>query len=63
VPLLGADETAAAMWARHVEAAGMKDSTAAWKLTAVSSYTALIRWAGLVAGWSMRGPEHGAAAG
>ena len=38
VPLLGADETAAAMWARHLEAAGIKDSTAARKLTAVSSF-------------------------
>ncbi len=37
VPLLGAGETAAAMWARHREAAGVKDSTAARKLTAVSS--------------------------
>ena len=38
VPLLEADETAAAMWARHLEAAGVKDSTAARKLTAVSSF-------------------------
>ena len=38
VGLLGADETAAAMWARHLEAAGVKDSTAARKLTAVSSF-------------------------
>jgi site-specific recombinase XerD len=36
--LLEADETAAAMWARHLEAAGVKDSTAARKLTAVSSF-------------------------
>jgi integrase/recombinase XerD len=40
VPLLKADETAAAMWARHLEAAGVKDSTAARKLTAVSSFYA-----------------------
>ena len=40
VPLLEADETAAAMWARHLEAAGVKDSTAARKLTAVSSFYA-----------------------
>ena len=38
VGLLEADETAAAMWARHLEAAGVKDSTAARKLTAVSSF-------------------------
>jgi hypothetical protein len=38
VPLLDADETAAAMWARYQEAAGIKDSTAARKLTAVSSF-------------------------
>jgi integrase len=38
VPLLDADETAAAMWARYLEAAGIKDSTAARKLTAVSSF-------------------------
>ena len=38
VLLLEADETAAAMWARHLEAAGVKDSTAARKLTAVSSF-------------------------
>jgi integrase/recombinase XerD len=38
VPLLEADETAAALWARHLEAAGVKDSTAARKLTAVSSF-------------------------
>ena len=38
MPLLEADETAAAMWARHLEAAGVKDSTAARKLTAVSSF-------------------------
>jgi integrase/recombinase XerD len=38
VPLLEADETAAAMWARHLEAAGVKDSTVARKLTAVSSF-------------------------
>ena len=31
VPLLEANETAAAIWARHLEAAGMKDSTAARK--------------------------------
>jgi integrase/recombinase XerD len=40
VPLLGADETAAAMWARHLEAAGTPNSTAARKLTAVSSFYA-----------------------
>jgi integrase/recombinase XerD len=40
VGLLEADETAAAMWARHLEAAGVKDSTAARKLTAVSSFYA-----------------------
>ena len=38
VPLLEADETAAAMWARHLEAAGVKNTTAARKLTAVSSF-------------------------
>ncbi len=38
VPLLDADETAAAMWARYLEAAGIEDSTAARKLTAVSSF-------------------------
>ncbi len=38
VGLLEADETAAALWARHLEAAGVKDSTAARKLTAVSSF-------------------------
>jgi integrase/recombinase XerD len=38
VPLLEADETAAAMWARHLEAAGAKNTTAARKLTAVSSF-------------------------
>ena len=38
VPLLEADETAAAMWARHLEAAEIRDSTAARKLTAVSSF-------------------------
>jgi len=38
VPLLEADETAAAMWARRLEAAGVKDSTAARKLTAISSF-------------------------
>jgi integrase/recombinase XerD len=38
VALLGADETAAAVWARHLEASGVKDSTAARKLTAVSSF-------------------------
>ena len=38
VPLLEADETAAALWARHLEAAAVKDSTAARKLTAVSSF-------------------------
>jgi integrase/recombinase XerD len=38
VLLLEADETAAAMWARHLEATGVKDSTAARKLTAVSSF-------------------------
>jgi site-specific recombinase XerD len=38
VALLEADETAAAMWARHLEGAGVKDSTAARKLTAVSSF-------------------------
>jgi integrase/recombinase XerD len=38
VPLLEADETAAAMWARHLEGAGVKHSTAARKLTAVSSF-------------------------
>ena len=38
VPLLEADETAAAMWARHLEIAGVKASTAARKLTAVSSF-------------------------
>jgi integrase/recombinase XerD len=38
VGLLGADETATAMWARRLEAAGVKDSTAARKLTAVSSF-------------------------
>jgi integrase/recombinase XerD len=38
MPLLEAGETAAAMWARHLEAAGVKDSTAARKLTAVSSF-------------------------
>src|SRR5690348_7266144 len=38
VALLEADETAAAVWARHLEASGMKDSTAARKLTAVSSF-------------------------
>jgi site-specific recombinase XerD len=36
--LLEADETAAAMWARHLETAEVKDSTAARKLTAVSSF-------------------------
>ena len=40
VALLEADETAAAMWARHLEAARVKDSTAARKLTAVSSFYA-----------------------
>ena len=40
VPLLEADETAAALWARHLDAAGTKDSTAARKLTAVSSFYA-----------------------
>lgn len=40
VLLVEADETAAAMWARHLEAAGVKDSTAARKLTAVSSFYA-----------------------
>jgi integrase/recombinase XerD len=40
VPLLEADETAAAMWARHMEAAGVKNTTAARKLTAVSSFYA-----------------------
>ena len=38
VPLLEADETAAAMWARHLETAEVKASTAARKLTAVSSF-------------------------
>jgi len=38
VGLLEADETAAAMWSRHLEAAEIKDSTAARKLTAVSSF-------------------------
>jgi len=38
VLLLKADETAAAIWARHLETAGVKDSTAARKLTAVSSF-------------------------
>ena len=38
VALLEADETAAAVWARHLEAAEVKDSTAARKLTAVSSF-------------------------
>lgn len=38
VPLLEADETAVAMWARHLEAGGVKASTAARKLTAVSSF-------------------------
>ena len=38
VAMLEADETAAAMWARHLEVAGVKDSTAARKLTAVSSF-------------------------
>ena len=38
MPLLEADETAAALWARHLEAAGTKDTTAARKLTAVSSF-------------------------
>ena len=38
VPLLEADETAAALWARHLEAAGVGNSTAARKLTAVSSF-------------------------
>src|SRR5689334_6115463 len=38
VGLLEADETAAALWARHLEAARVKDSTAARKLTAVSSF-------------------------
>jgi site-specific recombinase XerD len=38
IPLLEADETAAAMWARHLEAIDVKDSTAARKLTAVSSF-------------------------
>jgi integrase/recombinase XerD len=38
VPLLEADETAAAIWARHLEIAGVKASTAARKLTAVSSF-------------------------
>ena len=38
VTLLGADETAAAMWARYLEAAGTKNTTAARKLTAVSSF-------------------------
>jgi integrase/recombinase XerD len=38
VSLLEADETAAAMWARHLETAGVKASTAARKLTAVSSF-------------------------
>jgi site-specific recombinase XerD len=38
VSLLEADETAAAVWARHLEAVGVKDSTAARKLTAVSSF-------------------------
>ena len=38
VPLLEADEIAAAMWARHLETAGVKASTAARKLTAVSSF-------------------------
>jgi hypothetical protein len=39
VRLLEADETAAAMWARHLEAAGTRNTTAARKLTAVSSST------------------------
>jgi integrase/recombinase XerD len=38
VTLLDADETAAAMWARHLESAGTKNTTAARKLTAVSSF-------------------------
>ena len=38
VRLLEADETAAAMWARHLEAAGIRNTTAARKLTAVSSF-------------------------
>jgi integrase/recombinase XerD len=40
VALLEAGETAAAMWARHLDAAGVKDTTAARKLTAVSSFYA-----------------------
>ena len=49
VALLEADEIAAAMWARHLEAAGVKDSTAARKLTAVSSfYGWCVRRGGLV---------------
>jgi integrase/recombinase XerD len=40
VAMLEAGETAAAMWARHLEAARVKDSTAARKLTAVSSFYA-----------------------
>lgn len=40
VALLEADETAAAMWARHLEAAGTRNTTAARKLTAVSSFYA-----------------------
>jgi len=38
VPLLEADETAAALWARHLEVAGTRNTTAARKLTAVSSF-------------------------
>jgi hypothetical protein len=38
--VLEADETAAAMRARHLEAAGTKNTTAARKLTAVSSFYA-----------------------
>ena len=38
VTLLGADETAAAMWARYLGAAGTKNTTAARKLTVVSSF-------------------------
>jgi len=40
IPLLAADETTAAMWARHLEAMGTKNTTAARKLTAVSSFYA-----------------------
>jgi integrase/recombinase XerD len=38
VPLLEADEAAPTMWARHLDAAGVKNTTAARKLTAVSSF-------------------------